>query len=77
MEAVEECFVLVSSTETTAEIADSVVVAQRQGVQKFLQFLKTVTDFSRIALVGFSIGLVELIQDGFAIAIAKNERMGL
>ena len=68
--AINKGFVFVFTQKMAAEIADSVVVAQRQGVQKFLQFLKTLADLRGIRLVRVGISQIELIQDGGAIVTA-------
>lgn len=60
---------LVGGTKAAAEVKDGVVIVQRQGFQKRLQFFETVTDFRRIGFVGFAIGLVELIQNGYDVAV--------
>lgn len=45
--------------------------------QKYVQFTEAIPDVRWIGFVGFLIGLVELIQDGFAITVAGIEGMGL
>ena len=63
-----EGFPLVGGAEAAAEIKDGIVIVQGQGFQETLQFLETLADFRWIGFMGFAIGLVELIQNGFAIA---------
>ena len=63
-----EGFPLVGGAEAAAEIKDGIVIVQGQGFQETLQFLETLADFQWIGFMGFAIGLVELIQNGFAIA---------
>ena len=46
------------------------VVFQREGAEELFQFFETVADFRRIGFVRFCVGLVELIQDCFAITVA-------
>lgn len=70
-----EGFALVGGTKAAAEGKDGVVIVQGQGFQKRLQFFETVTNFRRIGFVGFAIGLVELIQNGFSIAAPRVKRM--
>ncbi len=70
-QTVAEGFFLVGCTQAAAEVKDGIVVTQWQGLQETLQFLETLADLRRIGFVGFGIGLVELIQDGFA-AIASR-----
>lgn len=74
-QAVAEGFALVGGAEAAAEVKDGVVIVQRQGFQKRLQFFETLADFRRIGFVGFAIGLVELIQNGFAIAAPRVKGM--
>ena len=59
----------VGSAEAAAEVKDGVVIVQRQGFQKTLQFLKTFADFRRIGFVRFGISLVELVENGFGITV--------
>ena len=68
-DAIPKGFPFVCTAQAAAEIEHSVVVIQWQGVQKFLQLLESITDLRRITLVGFSIGLIKLLQDGFAITV--------
>ena len=68
-QAVAEGFCLVGSTQVAAEIKDCIVITQGQGFQKTFQFLKAFADFLWIGFVGFGIGLVELIENGFSIAV--------
>ena len=67
-QAVAEGFFLVGCTQAAAEVKDGVVIVQRQGFQKTLQFFEALADFRWIGCMGFAIGLVELTQNGFAIA---------
>ena len=55
--------------KTAAKPEDGVVIVQGQGFQKTLQFFETLADFRRIGFVGFGIGLVELVENGFRIAV--------
>ena len=57
-DAIAECFAFVGTAQAAAEVEHCVVIIQRQGVQKFLQFLETITNLRRIALVGFGLGLI-------------------
>ena len=67
LEAVEESFVFIGTTEAAAEIENGIIIFQRKGAEKFFQFLKSFADFQWVGFVGFCVGLVQLIQDGFAI----------
>ena len=68
-QAMAEGFFLVGSTKAATEVKDGVVIVQGQGFQKTLQLLETLADFWRIGFVGFGIGLVELVENGFSIAV--------
>ena len=72
---VAEGFFLVGGTQAAAEVKDSVVIVQGQGFQETLQLLETIADFRRIGFVGFAIGLVERIQNGFSIAAPRVKGM--
>ena len=66
---VAEGFFLVGCTQEAAEVKDGVVITQGQGFKETLQFLEAFADFRRIGFVGFGIGLVELVENGFSIAV--------
>ena len=68
-QAVAEGFFLVCGTQAAAEVKDGVVIAQGQGFKETFQFLETLADFGWIGFIGFDIGLVELVENGFRIAI--------
>lgn len=68
-QAVTEGFFLVGCTKVAAEVKDGIIIAQWQGFQKILQFFETLADFRRTGFVGFGIGLVELLENGFGIAV--------
>ena len=68
LEAVQECFSLVGCVQVAAEVKNSIVIVQRQGFEQTVQLLKAVANLRRIRFMGFLISLVELIQDGFAVA---------
>ncbi len=70
-----EAFALVGGAEAAAEVKDGVVIVQRQGFQKRLQFFETLADFRWIGFMGFAIGLVELVKNGFAIAAPRVKGM--
>ena len=63
-----EGFLLIGSTQAAAEIKDGIVIVQGQGFQETLQFLETIADFRWVGFVGFGIGLVELVKNGFSVA---------
>ena len=66
----------VGSAELAAEVEDGVVVVKGEGAEEFLQLLEAVPDIRWVGFVGLGIGLVQLIQDGFAIAVTGVEGMG-
>ena len=68
-QTVAEGFCLVGCTQAAAEVKDCVVIVEGQGFQETLQFLVALADFRRIGFVGFGIGLVELVENGFTIAV--------
>ena len=57
-DAIPESFAFVCTAQAAAEVEHCVVIIQRQGVQKFLQLLESITDLCWITLVGFGIGLI-------------------
>ena len=68
-QAVAEGFFLIGCTQTAAEVKDGVVIAQGQRLQETLKFLETFDDFRRVSFVGFGIGLVELVENGFCVTV--------
>ena len=67
----------VGSAELATKVPYGIVIIQGQAAQEGIQFLESVTDLRWVRLVGFCIGLVELIQDGFAFTVARIEWVGL
>jgi len=63
--------VLIGSAKAAAEVKDGIVISQGQFLQQFSQILETGTDFRWVIFMGFLIGLVELIQDGLAVAVTR------
>jgi len=61
-------FFLICRTQAAAEVKDGIVIAQGQGFKETLQFLEAFADLRRIEVVGFGVGLVELIENGFGVA---------
>ena len=74
-QAVAEGFCLVGSTQAAAEVKDGVVITQGQGFKETLQFLEAFADFGWIGVVGFCIGLVELIENGFGVSVPSIKGM--
>ena len=68
---------LVGGAELTTEVPDGIVIIQGQIAQEVIQFLESVSDLRRVGFVGFCVSLVQLIQDGLAIAAAGIKRVGL
>ena len=69
-QAVAEGFCLVGCTQAAAEVKNGIVITQWQGFQKTLQFLEAFADFGWIGFVGFGIGLVKLVENGFSITVS-------
>ena len=74
-QAVAEGFFLVGCTQAAAEVKNGVVIVQGQGFQETLQFLEALADFRWIGFVGFGIGMVELVENGFSIAAPRVKGM--
>ena len=77
LQTIKEGFVFVGGAEAAAEVEDGVVIVQWKGFQEMLQFCKASLDFWRIGLAGLCVGLVELIEDGFAVAVTGLKRVGI
>ena len=69
LKTIDKGFMFIGSTELTTEVPYGIVILQGQLTQKVVQFLKAVADLRWVTFVGLCVGLVQLIQDGFAIAI--------
>ena len=69
MQAVDKGFAFVGAAQAAAEVKDGVVIAQGQGFKETFQFLEAFADFGGIGFVGFGIGLVELVENGFSITV--------
>ena len=67
-QAVAEGFFIVGCAQAAAEVKDGIVIVQGQGFQETLQFLEALADLRRIRFVGFGIGLVKLVENGFSVA---------
>ena len=68
-QTVAEGFCLVGSTQAAAEAKDGIIIAQWQGFQETLQLLEALADIRWIGFVGFGIGLVKLVENGFSITV--------
>ena len=75
LETINKGFVFVGTAKAAAEVKDGVVITQGQGFQETLQFFETLADLRRIGFVGFGIGLVELVENGFTIAVPNIKWM--
>ena len=75
--AIDEGFMFIGAAKAAAKIEYSVVIVQWKIAKEFLQGLKTIADLCRIGFMGFSVGLIELIQYSFAIAITRIKGMGV
>ena len=74
-QAVAKGFFLIGCAQTAAEVKDCIVIAQRQRLQEIFQFLEALADFRWIGFVGFGIGLVELVENGFSVAVPRIKGM--
>lgn len=77
LQAVKEGFAFVMDAKAAAKAEDGVVVVQGQAFQEAFQFGEASLDFRWIRLAGLCIGLVKLIQDGFAVAVTGLKRVGI
>ena len=75
LQAIMEGFALVGGAEAAAQVKNGVVIVQGQGFQKRLQFFETVPNFRRVGFMGLAIDLVELIENGFSVAVPRVKRM--
>jgi hypothetical protein len=76
LETIKKGFVFVGGAELATEIPYGIIIFQRQAAQKVVQFLKAVAYLRWVGFVGFCVGLIQLIQDCFAIAVAGIKGMG-
>ena len=61
---------LIVGTKAAAEVEDGIIVFQWQMSQQVIQFSEAIPDIRWVGFVGFLIDLVQLVQDGFAVAVA-------
>ena len=71
LEAVQKGFMLIGGTEAATEVKDGVIILQWQMSQQVIQFPEAISDVRWIGFMGFLIDLVKLLQDGFAVAVAR------
>ena len=69
MHTIDKGFAFVGDAEVAAEVENCVVILQWEGAEEFFQFLESLADLRWVTFVGFSIGLVELIQNSLAVTI--------
>ena len=74
-QTVMEGFAFVGCAQAAAEVKDCIVIAQWKRFQKTLQFLEALADFWRIRFVGFGIGLVKLVENGFSVVVSGIKGM--
>ena len=77
LQAVQKCFMFIGSAELTTEVPDGIVIIQGQAAHEGVQFLEAVADLRRVGFVGLGVSLVQLIQDGVTVAVARIEWEGL
>ena len=77
MHAIEKSLSLICNAKAATEVEDGIVIFQWEGAEKFLQFHKAIADFCWVAFVEFGIGLVQLFQDAFTIAVTGIKGVGV
>lgn len=77
MEAFEEGFAFVGDAEAAAAVKNCVVIVQGKVAEELFQFLKSLADLLWIGFVGLCIGLLQLIQDRFTVAVTGIKRVGI
>ena len=77
LETIDKCFMFIGGAELTTEVPHGIVIIQGQVAHEGIQFLESISDLRRVGFVGLGVGLVQLVQDGFAITIAGVEWVGL
>lgn len=76
LNTINEGFVFIGAAQAATEVKDSIIIFQWEVTEEFFQFFEAITNLRRIRLMGLSIGLVKLIQDGFTITIPGVEGVG-
>ena len=66
---------LVCGTEAATEVEDGIIIFHWQMFQQVIQFPEPIPDVRWVGFMGFLIDLVQLIQDGFMVAVAGIEGM--
>ena len=77
LQAVDKSLAFVCTAQAATQIENRIVIIQGQNTQIFLQLFETVTNFLGIMLMGFCVGMVELIQHRLVVGIAGVKGMGL
>ena len=67
----------VSGAELATEAPYGIIILQRYVAQKVVQFLKAVAYLRRVGFMGFCVSLVQLVEDGFAIAVTGVKGVGV
>jgi len=65
----------ISGAEAAAEVEDCVVIIERQCAKEVFQRFESLTDLRWVAFVGLCVGLIQLIQDSFVVAVAGVKGM--
>ena len=69
LQAIQKGFMFIGGAEAAAEVKDGIVICQWQMSQQVIQFPEAIPDVRWVGFMGFLIDLVQLIQDGFAVAV--------
>jgi len=75
LQAVQKGLAFICTAQATTQIENCVVIIQWQYTQILLQLLESITNLLGIVLMGFCIGMVELIQYRLTIRIARVKGM--
>ena len=71
LKTIEESFARIRCAELAAQVPNRITVCQWKMLQKCVQLFESVADFQRIRFMGYCVGLVHLVQDGFTIAVTE------
>ena len=77
LETIDKGLMLIGGAELTTEVPHGIVIIQGQAAHEGIQFLETISDLGRVRLVGLCVSLIQLIQDGVTVAVARIKGMGL
>ena len=76
LQAIDKGFAFIRTAQSATEVKNCVVICQWEIAEIFFQVFESVADFRRVGFVGFCVGLVQLIQDGFAIIVTGIKGVG-